>query len=96
MIISSLNSFVVVVVNISREPSSLVTVEPINTSRSVYVLPSIINVALLYVSLYLQVPEKSFNVEMMVKGEVKSDEEEYLIGNDNSKYINVDGYFSDG
>jgi len=34
-----------------------------------------------------EVPEKSFRVEMMVKGEVKSDEEEYLIGNDNSQFI---------
>ena len=34
-----------------------------------------------------EVPEKSFKVEMMVKGEVKTDEEEYLIGGDNSQYI---------
>mgnify|MGYP003636520858 CR=1 FL=1 len=34
-----------------------------------------------------EVPTKSFKVEMLVKGEVKTDEEEYLIGGDNSQFI---------
>ena len=34
-----------------------------------------------------EIPEKSFIIEALVKGVVKTDEEEYLIGNDNSKYI---------
>jgi len=34
-----------------------------------------------------EVPQKSFKVEALTRGVVKSDEEEYLIGNDNSRYI---------